>query len=91
MKVHPWFNLFKRENKISPGIIIGYNRIPVFYYINIIDQIDEKIVRQLEDKGFNSDYTMKCLDANKHNNVTTAYIIHIYISYLIRYFPLLKR
>ncbi len=62
MKQHPWFNIHQREHKIPPGIIIGYNRIP----------IDENIVQELESKGFNSDYTMKCLDANKHNNVTTA-------------------
>lgn len=29
----------------------------------------------MEDKGYDGDYTMKCLDANKQNNVTTAYFL----------------
>ena len=29
IKNHPWFNLYKRKSPIPPGIIIGYNRIPI--------------------------------------------------------------
>ncbi|CAD8052220.1 unnamed protein product [Paramecium sonneborni] len=65
IKQHPWFNLYKRVQSIPQGIIIGYSRIP----------IDDAIVDQLTIKGFNSDYIKKCLDANKHNNLTTAYFL----------------
>ena len=33
MKAHPWFNLYQRKHKIPPGIIIGYNRIPVLLFL----------------------------------------------------------
>ncbi|CAD8136584.1 unnamed protein product [Paramecium pentaurelia] len=65
IKQHPWFKLYKRVQSIPQGIIIGYSRIP----------IDDAIVDQLIIKGFNSDYIKKCLDANKHNNLTTAYFL----------------
>ncbi|XP_001347011.1 SNF1-related protein kinase (macronuclear) [Paramecium tetraurelia strain d4-2] len=65
IKQHPWFKLYKRVQSIPQGIIIGYSRIP----------IDDAIVDQLATKGFNSDYIKKCLDANKHNNLTTAYFL----------------
>ena len=29
----------------------------------------------LEDKGFQRDYAVRCLDANKHNHVTTCYYL----------------
>jgi 5'-AMP-activated protein kinase catalytic alpha subunit len=29
----------------------------------------------MEGKGFNPDFTRKCLDANKHNGVTTTYFL----------------
>ncbi|CAD8050046.1 unnamed protein product [Paramecium primaurelia] len=65
IKEHPWFKLYKRVQSIPQGIIIGYSRIP----------IDDAIVDQLATKGFSSDYIKKCLDANKHNNLTTAYFL----------------
>lgn len=65
MKQHPWFNLYKQQNKISPGIIVGYNRMP----------IDEEVVRKLTCKEYDHDYVIKCLDANKHNEATTAYYL----------------
>ncbi|CAD8043577.1 unnamed protein product [Paramecium primaurelia] len=65
IKQHPWFQLYKRVQSIPQGIIIGYSRIP----------IDDAIVDQQIIKGFNSDYIKKCLDANKHNNLTTAYFL----------------
>ncbi|CAD8143364.1 unnamed protein product [Paramecium pentaurelia] len=65
IKSHPWFKLYKRVHSIPQGIIIGYSRIP----------IDEDIVDQLAQKGYSADYIKKCLDANKHNNLTTAYFL----------------
>ncbi len=38
IKSHPWFNIFTRSYAIPPGIIVGYNRIPV----------DFKILKELE-------------------------------------------
>ncbi|CAK86205.1 unnamed protein product (macronuclear) [Paramecium tetraurelia] len=65
IKSHPWFKLYRRSHPIPPGIIIGYHRIP----------IDNNIVSQLKERGFNEDYVKICLDANKQNNVTTSYFL----------------
>ena len=63
IRAHPWFSLIREE--IQPGILIGYDHIVV----------DLKILKQLEQYGYNLDYSKKCLEANKHNNVTTAYYL----------------
>lgn len=47
------------------GIIIGYNEIPV----------DQELLTLLEGFGFKRDYCQQCLDANKHNHVTTTYYL----------------
>ena len=53
------------NREAAPGIIIRLNNIP----------IDKKIVNSLEQFSFDSDYVNKCLEANRHNNVTTAYYL----------------
>jgi serine/threonine protein kinase len=63
IREHCWFGLVKEE--IQPGILIGYDHIVV----------DLDILAQLEKYGYNLDYCKKCLEANKHNNVTTAYYL----------------
>lgn len=63
IREHAWFNTLKEE--IQPGILIGYDHIVV----------DMNILKQLEQYGYNLDYSKKCLEANKHNNVTTAYYL----------------
>jgi len=63
IREHAWFSLIKEE--IQPGILIGYDHIIV----------DLKILKKLEQYGYNLDYSKKCLEANKHNNVTTAYYL----------------
>lgn len=45
--------------------MVGYNRIP----------IDKQILKESEKLGLNYDYTLKCLEANKHNHVTTVYYL----------------
>jgi 5'-AMP-activated protein kinase catalytic alpha subunit len=65
MKTNAWFNLFRRQSSIPSGIRIGFHRIP----------IEEHVIRQMETKSFNPDYTRKCLDANKHNHITTTYYL----------------
>ena len=51
---------------VSPGIVVGYNKIP----------IDQRIVGNLKEfNSFDSEYINKCLEANRHNNATTAYYL----------------
>jgi len=63
IRKNEWFSIVKEE--IRPGILIGYDHIIV----------DIDILKQLERYGYNLDYTKKCLEANKHNDVTTAYYL----------------
>lgn len=44
---------------------MGYNQIPN----------EELVIKLLEEKGFAREYAVKCLDANKHNHVTTCYYL----------------
>ncbi|CAD8051193.1 unnamed protein product [Paramecium sonneborni] len=60
---HPWFKIYTRNYEIPPGIVVGYNRIP----------IDQEILKQLKSYGIDIDHAQKCLDANKHNEITTFY------------------
>ncbi|CAK71237.1 unnamed protein product (macronuclear) [Paramecium tetraurelia] len=60
---HPWFKIYRRTYEIPPGIVVGYNRIP----------IDQEILKQLKQYGIDIDHAQKCLDANKHNEITTFY------------------
>ena len=50
---------------INKGLIVGYNSIPN----------EESILKILGDKGFEKEYAVRCLDANKHNHVTTCYYL----------------
>jgi serine/threonine protein kinase len=60
---HPWIRQVSQT--AAPGLIIGFNDIP----------IDHSILSQLEQFGFSPEYAAKCLEANKHNHVTTAYYL----------------
>jgi 5'-AMP-activated protein kinase catalytic alpha subunit len=48
-----------------PGIIVGFNRIP----------LDMTLIENLAGFGFNLDYAMKCIEANRHNHLTTSYYL----------------
>jgi len=61
VRSHVWYNIV-REVKVE-GVIVGFNSVP----------IDPKILESLDDFGFNRDYARKCLEANKHNHITTTY------------------
>lgn len=61
---HEWFQLFQPVCR-NKGLIVGYNQIPN----------EDMILRMLEEKGFSRDYAVRCLDANKHNHVTTCYYL----------------
>lgn len=43
---HPWSKIYKRSYEIPPGIVVGYNRIP----------IDFEILKQLKAFGIDVDY-----------------------------------
>ena len=49
----------------NKGLIVGYNSIPN----------EETILKILSEKGFEKEYAIRCLDANKHNHVTTCYYL----------------
>lgn len=61
---HPWmtYGVQKRCNK---GIVIGYNRIP----------IDSKILSSLSEFEVDIEKTQSCIEANRHNNLTTTYYL----------------
>ena len=64
IKNHPWYNISKAE-KEPDGIIIGVNPVPIDFFI----------LNQMEAFGFNQDYAKKCIEANKHNHLTTSYYL----------------
>jgi len=61
---HPWYNIIRAE-KESDGIIIGMNPVPV----------DNSILQKLERFNFSLSNAKKCIEANKHNHVTTSYYL----------------
>lgn len=65
IRQHEWCTSYKLL-KNPEGIIIGYNRIPV----------DETILDSLvKDYGFERANTLKCIEASKHNHITTCYYL----------------
>ena len=66
IRKHRWF---KQSQPIceNQGLIIGKNSIPA----------EPKILEMIEQFGFKADYAEKCINNNKHNQVTTIYyLIH---------------
>ncbi|OMJ69287.1 hypothetical protein SteCoe_33028 [Stentor coeruleus] len=63
IKNHEWFNQVKQE--ISSGILVGYQNI----------QVDNIILNKLENYKVDLDYAKKCIEANKHNSVSTGYYL----------------
>ncbi|OMJ96206.1 hypothetical protein SteCoe_164 [Stentor coeruleus] len=60
---HVWYKQIKEESK--PGILIGYDHI----------KIDISVLLQLRNYNYDLDYVKKCLEADKHNEVTTCYYL----------------
>ena len=60
---HEWFKQVLEEK--SPGILVGYDQIPV----------DTAILKQLDAYKTQIDYVRQCIEANKHNSVTTGYYL----------------
>ena len=44
---------------------MNYDKIPV----------KKKVVKMLEDYNINKEYTLRCIENNKHNNITTTYYL----------------
>jgi len=63
IKDHEWFDMSNTEE--NRGIIVGYNSIP----------IDTDILEQLNDYEYDIQFAKKCIEANKHTPVTTAYYL----------------
>mmetsp|Transcript_11026 Transcript_11026/g.11074 ORF Transcript_11026/g.11074 Transcript_11026/m.11074 type:complete len:318 (-) Transcript_11026:159-1112(-) len=63
IRKHAWFTQIAQD--VSLGILVGYDNISV----------DQSILKQLEKFGYDLEHTRKCLEANKHNHVTSAYYL----------------
>ena len=64
IRKHPWYSLVKpREN--DEGIMIGYKPVP----------IDNLILNELKKYKIEPDYAKKCIEANRHNDITTTYYL----------------
>lgn len=62
---HIWFKQVFTESSL--GILIGYNQIP----------INQEILSKLSNYDFDLEHSQKCIEANKHNHITTTYYLLI--------------
>ena len=53
--------------------------------MKIVKKVDLNIVKDMEKLGFDKELVLQCIDANKHNNVSTTYD-EIWIVKLFIYF-----
>jgi 5'-AMP-activated protein kinase catalytic alpha subunit len=63
IRSHPWFCQVNESN--SEGIIVGYSAMPV----------NTEILEQLVSFNIDPEHCQKCIEANKHNDVTTTYYL----------------
>ncbi|CAG9334011.1 unnamed protein product [Blepharisma stoltei] len=63
IKSHPWFSLMHQNT--SNGLLVGYSTIPV----------NQSVLRKLDEYGFDLNYCQRCIEANKHNHLTTTYYL----------------
>ena len=62
---HSWFKQIFSESSL--GILVGYNPIP----------INTEILNKLNEYNFDIEHSQKCIEANKHNHITTTYYLLI--------------
>lgn len=62
IRAHPWYKQFK--DRAPEGLF------PQKEFMPLNNTIYEQILDQF---GFDADYTVKCVEANRHNNITAAY------------------
>ena len=65
IKEHPWFNLKNRMFNMHEGIDIAKTVIP----------IDEEIIEQMKEIGFNKMQIRDTIIRNLHNNISTTYYL----------------
>ena len=65
IKNHPWFNLYNAENNIHNGL----NNEKVIF------PIDEEVVQNMEEIGFNKMEVRYNIIKNEHNNITATYYL----------------
>jgi serine/threonine protein kinase len=65
IRSHPWFGIVQSD--FNNGIQIGYNQIP----------INKSILAKLADYKFDLVHSQKCIEANKHDIITTTYYLLI--------------
>jgi 5'-AMP-activated protein kinase catalytic alpha subunit len=59
-----WFKQFKMPDDREPGLYPGLQKMP----------LNEEFLRTLaEEHEFDYDYSVKCLEANRHNHITATY------------------
>lgn len=61
IRAHRWYK--QHEDIHYHGIIVGSDQIPV----------DEKLLNKCIELGYEGDYALKWIEANKHNSVTATY------------------
>ena len=61
IREHRWYK--QNEDVHYSGIVVGSDQIPVH----------EKLLDQLIDLGYDGEYSLKWIEANKHNNITATY------------------
>ncbi|CDW72221.1 protein kinase domain containing protein [Stylonychia lemnae] len=64
IRAHPWFKQIQRVDKDNVGLFPGLKKMPIDD--NLLEQI-------LVEYGFEKDYSVKCLEANRHNHITATY------------------
>lgn len=62
---HDWCKQNDWDINPSAGLIVGYHRMP----------IDTNILNKLKQFDFEIEYAEKCIDANKHNHISTTYYL----------------
>lgn len=64
IRQHPWFKQVSLPTDREPGLYPGLQKMP--YNNDLLRQI-------VEEYDFESDYSIKCLEANRHNHITATY------------------
>ena len=61
IREHPWYK--QHQETRHNGIIVGSDQIPV----------DDALLEEIKKFDYDLDYARKCIEANKHNDVTASY------------------
>lgn len=63
IRKHPWMKKYAQPS--NDGLMVGYNTIPV----------EEKVVRMLEELGYEAEQVRIAVQANRHSSTTAAYYL----------------